>query len=174
MSKEEKQAHKRAEEMDAQQEKVEQGVRTDSTPDHVIPSEKSWPIRVQDNTPGHLYDCDQCYGAQRWFDYEIVDRKGRPIKGDMKLSEHITDLENSAPGVITKIAKDRPLLGNNQFGDIVGWSSSEKLEGNYFNHGEQTFSVKLQGKEYYLTTKISQYIVRNSHGWTIQAVIIVP
>jgi RHS repeat-associated protein len=144
------------------------------TPDHIALERADDPV-IHDKTPGFLERvCDDCYGAERQFHYVVVDKSGAPVRGSLALTEYVhenADSEISERGIS---APDRPVQ-NGRFKDVIGVGSDKPINRYYYSKSTQTFSVRYHGKEYFLSTKIEQYMERSTKGsWIIQANIVVP
>ena len=131
-------------------------------------------IIAHDRTPGPLPDgyggviCAKCYGAVRFYNYQVTDSNGQLFKGPMMVQEFITPLLNSEPLNATK-----GTANGSAFSDTIYHINDTPVRYFYLTT-EQLFTVEYQGQAYPLTTKVNQYIERLNGEWLISAVVAVP
>lgn len=131
-----------------------------------------------DTTPGPLPDgygrllCTSCYGAVRFYNYQLTDANESPFTETAKIREFLNYAVSSDPiNASLGEANDAPA---GKFSDTLDYISSLPRRSTYFFKTEQTFTVDYGGQSYPLTTKVNQYIARIQGEWLISAVVIVP
>jgi len=132
------------------------------------------PIFAHDKTPGSLPNgyggliCEKCYGAVRFYNYEVTDSNGQPFNGPITVDEFIDPLVSSEP-----VNASKGTASASTFSDTIYHTSETPVRYYYFKT-EQIFTVNYQGQHYPLTTKVNQYIERLNGEWLISAVVVVP